>query len=382
MLLFPVAIAIQSCDKVEGPYGEGGVPAPDNSVTINTGTITGSILDYSVVGATESDTSFLEAKWFYLESGDTSYAAIIFEWNGVKSDSLELSVSPAGPVHFDDTLSIAAGSPYGTLIFHYIADIGATATGTGTVIVTVATNQAARTVLLVDFTGQQCIYCPRGARKATELENLYGEQLIGIAVHAGSFAIPATSGNMYTYDFRTPEATQLATELGVQSYPNGSINFKKVNNNILQLYPAWGSAIANLLQLPPHADITITNSYDETARQLTTTIKTDFIKSLTGNFNLAVYLIEDNIVNWQKDADAIPVDNPNYVHRHVFRKSFNGLYEGEFIAASPAQNSSVEKQYSLTLSNEYNDDHCEVVAFVFYENTMEVVQAARMKIGN
>src|SRR4051812_26459052 len=76
-----------------------------------------------------------------------------------------------------------------------------------------------RKVLLVDFTGHQCVYCPRGARKAIELEDFYGSQLIGIAIHCGSFALTNTSG-MYTYDFRTPEGNQLLQDILIPSFPN------------------------------------------------------------------------------------------------------------------------------------------------------------------
>jgi len=357
------ALLLQSCDKIEPPYGEGGPPAQTNSVTIDIGTITGSIIDYTVTSATESDTSILYATWTYQESGDTSYASVIFTWHGIKSDSITSIATPLGAVHFDDTLAIAAGSPFGTLTFHYIADINANGNGEATVIVIIVDQATARKVLLVDFTGQQCIYCPRGARQAATLEGIYGEQLVIVAIHAGSFAVPNASG-MYSYDFRTTEGTQWATDLGVQAYPNGAINFKKVGSSVLQQYPAWGSTVANLLSLAPDANIELVNTYNATTRELTANINTTFLNTLPGEYNLAVFLTEDSIINWQKDFDASPTDNPNYVHMHTLRTSFSGAF-GENIASSPAANFSVEKEYTITLPIEYKEKDCHVVAFVF-----------------
>jgi hypothetical protein len=377
--LFSAVLFIYSCDKIESPYGQG-LPVQTNSVTIDQGTITGSIIDYNVLSATESDTSILYATWTYQENADTSYASVIFTWNGIQSDSLTGIATPLSPVHFDDTLSIAAGSPYGTLVFHYIADIGANGNGEATVMVFIANQATARKVLLVDFTGQQCIYCPRGARQAAVLEGLYGDQLVCVAIHAGSFAIPNGSG-MYSYDFRTTEGTQWATALGVNSYPNGSVNFKSINGSPLQLSTAWGSSVANLLALAPEANIEVVNTFDATSRQLITSVNTTFLTSLAGDYNLAVFLTEDSIINWQKDIDATPYDNPNYVHMHTLRTSFSGAF-GENIASSPAASFSVQKQYSITLASAYKEKDCHVVAFVF-KNTpsdKEVVQAEKQPV--
>lgn len=380
LYLLPVTLAffMQACDKIEAPYGEGGGTPAANSITIDAGTITGSITEYSVSSATESDTSILYATWYYAESNDTSFASIIFTWNGQKSDSVKTFVTPKGPVHIDDTLSIAAGSPYGTLTFHYIADIDTSGNGEGTVIVIIAQAQAVKKVLLFDFTGHQCVYCPRAARTATSLESVYGEQLITIALHCGSFANVNASGP-FSYDFRTPEGNQLLGDLQISSFPNGSINFLKKNNSYLIAYTAWGSTISNELKKAPQADITMTTDYQSVTRELTASISASFINSMSGNYNLAVYLTEDSIINWQKDADANPVDNPNYVHMHVFRTSFTGTY-GEQVASGPSAGTSIDKQYTITVNSGFNENHCSVVAFLLDAATKEIVQAEKVKL--
>lgn len=373
-----LSIGIQACDKVEAPYGEAGTPPAQNSVTINAGSIPGSFLDYTVNSATESDTSLLSATWYYSESGDTSFASIIFKWNGQKSDSIKSITTPIGPVHFDDTLSIAAGSPYGTLTFHYIADITSAGSGDATVIVIIANSQAVKKVLLFDFTGHQCQFCPRGARIATSLHAIYGEQLVVMAVHCGSFSNVNATG-MYTYDFRTPEGNQLCSDFGISNFPNGSINFITKNGSILIPYTSWGSVVPSELSKAPAAQISVTPTFNATNRELTAEVSSSFITSRSGNYNLAVYLIEDSIINWQLDFDANPQDNPNYVHNHVLRTSFSGTY-GELLASNPAAGSSFNKQYTLTLNNGYNEKHCAIVAFVFDAVTKEIIQVEEMKL--
>ena len=54
-------------------------------------------------------------------------------------------------------------------------------------------------ILLEDYTGHKCGNCPRAAEKAEELKEIYGDQLIPIAIHAGFFA--SDFGGNFTTDF-------------------------------------------------------------------------------------------------------------------------------------------------------------------------------------
>ena len=55
----------------------------------------------------------------------------------------------------------------------------------------VEATKAERTVLLEDFTGQNCVNCPAAHRTIEALEQQYGSHLIAVSIHAGHFGIPA-----------------------------------------------------------------------------------------------------------------------------------------------------------------------------------------------
>lgn len=239
-----------------------------------------------------------------------------------------------------------------------------------------------RKVLLEDFSGHTCANCPHASRIAQQLKDSYGEQLVLITIHGGDFAYPmpiVPPDSMYYYDFRTPEGDELNVELGIQAWPTGSVNRKTINNTRLVYYTAWGGVISDILQEPPYAALEITNGFNTSSRQISTSIKCDFIKELPDNYSLAVYLTEDSIINWQLDQEAVPEDVKDYVHRHVLRGSFSGTY-GEAIIAAPDSGASVTKQYTLTIPAEYNENHCAVVAFIFNTTTKEVVQVEEKKL--
>ena len=44
-----------------------------------------------------------------------------------------------------------------------------------------------RTVLLEEFTGQECTNCPDAHRLVANLHEQYGEQLVSVAIHAGPY---------------------------------------------------------------------------------------------------------------------------------------------------------------------------------------------------
>ena len=61
-------------------------------------------------------------------------------------------------------------------------------------------------VLVEDFTGYKCTNCPAAATELHNIEEFYPDKVIGIAIHAGSFAKP---GGVFVTDFRTDEGNEI-----------------------------------------------------------------------------------------------------------------------------------------------------------------------------
>jgi hypothetical protein len=99
------------------------------------------------------------------------------------------------------------------------------------------------------------------------------------------------------------------------------------------------------------------------------------LKDVTGQLNLAVYLVEDSITDWQKDEDFDPMDIPDYVHNHVFRTSLNGLW-GQPVgtAEGMVKGYTFQTELSKILNTGWKIDNCVIIAFVYREDTKEVVQ--------
>jgi hypothetical protein len=240
-----------------------------------------------------------------------------------------------------------------------------------------------RKVLVEDYTGHKCGNCPRASKAIYDLKSLYGDKLIIVAVHAGGFATPfPPNAPYYTYDFRTPEGTQLDTDFGISAAgnPNGLVNRRNINGSYIISSTDWAGQVADVLSSTAVVPVklTITNSYDDASRTLTTDISSEFFTTIQGTYKLTVYMVEDSIINWQKDYDVIPNDIPDYVHREVLRGSMNGTY-GEVISPTIIGNV-INTTYTASLGSDWNAKHLSVIAFIYDEATREIIQVEQTPV--
>lgn len=236
-------------------------------------------------------------------------------------------------------------------------------------------NGSDRVVVLEDFTGHKCGNCPSAQTIAKDLDSLYGEKLIVVAVHAGGFADTNTAGTKYRYNFKTPAGDTWNTDFGFSSYPKGLINRAPYSGNVLVDAADWSSAVAAMLATRPGYKITGTVTYDSTTGNGNANIKVEFLQAPTGNERLTVLITEDSIVNWQKDyrLPSGSQDVSNYVHNHVMRGSLNGTY-GESISTGATLGSVIERNIPFSKGSDWVMKHCHIVAYVNDGTTREILQ--------
>lgn len=225
-----------------------------------------------------------------------------------------------------------------------------------------------RTVLLEDFTGQNCINCPGSHRIIEALEEQYGEHLIAVSIHAGEFGIPADN-KRYT-GLMQPEGQIYNDRYGIVEYPNGVIDghMPPVTDD------NWASAVYDDIKqtTPLTIDLGATLSGDR--------IGVSCRLSTTENIDGTLYLwiVESGIVARQEDKDAGRI--PDYVHNNVFRACVNGV-DGNAVNLVIGEPLTVKGDISVrnTDTEKWNVDNLAVVAFV--KNSSGVVQAARCSVS-
>ena len=84
----------------------------------------------------------------------------------------------------------------------------------------VSTTPENKNIVLEEFTGIHCVYCPDGHLMAQNLYNVNPGDVVLINIHAGSYAVPSAGEP----DFRTPFGAAIDGQASVSGYPAGTIN--------------------------------------------------------------------------------------------------------------------------------------------------------------
>ncbi|MFK5856030.1 MAG: Omp28 family outer membrane lipoprotein [Bacteroidota bacterium] len=242
-------------------------------------------------------------------------------------------------------------------------------------------------VLLEDYTGHGCVNCPGAAVLAHELKEKFCDRVVIIGVHAGFFAQPDFEGNpVFSADLTTEAGNAWDSFFGNSALgnPNGLVDRVQGANGYVLFPSVWGETIDPLLEQPALALITINNDFNTDSKILTTTIKTNFQTDLVGDYKLIVCITQDNIISPQKNNNEeigpTPIDS-TYVHNHVLRKAINGSW-GENLTTSGTvtTNTTYEKTYTQEFISKWVPKDCHIVAFVYNEETKEVLQVEELAV--
>ncbi|MEQ1733585.1 MAG: Omp28-related outer membrane protein [Bacteroidia bacterium] len=244
---------------------------------------------------------------------------------------------------------------------------------------------AVRKILLIDFTGHKCGNCPQAHAAATAVHNQYGNKVVTVAIHAtNTFAAPNGGGTKYLYDFRTALGNDLDATFGLESIglPQGWIN--KYDTAKFDDYSTWASQdVPAALNKPAEAFLIIKNEFNNSTKTLNTTVNTHVLSTITGNFKLCVWLIEDSVINWQKDY-SLPSGSQDiqlYNHKHPLRASITTATKGDAIATTGGnitlkKDTCFSNAYAFTnFGATWDLTKLKVVAFIYNTQTKQVVQA-------
>lgn len=235
-------------------------------------------------------------------------------------------------------------------------------------------------VLIEDYTGHKCGNCPEAHQKMEEIIASYCDHVIPVDIHVGYFATP--SDGDYSTDFRTQAGNDFNDFFGndAAGLPNGLVNRTKYNGTLILSPDSWTAALAKQLEEEPLLDVSISNSYDISARKISTKIDIEFLSKIKDNLMLSVWLVEDSIVDYQKNYSANPVDVPDYIHRHVLRASITPTWGENILNGQAELNQIIEKSFTFQLDNSFDENHCHIVAFVSKFDDKTILQADDEKI--
>lgn len=185
-------------------------------------------------------------------------------------------------------------------------------------------------VLVEDFTGAWCQYCPRVAYKLEQLETTHPENIVAIAIH-NSQNSNASNGGYDPFDFFKSERNAYERELGVSGYPFAMIN--RVDD-FEDNYDQFTSYIQ------PFSPIGIKINSDIYATDGTVKIGVKFGENYTGGLKYAVFMLEDHLLFRQSNSTSYYANLPrngnfslDFEHNNTLVGMANG-FKGTEIASS------------------------------------------------
>ena len=236
-------------------------------------------------------------------------------------------------------------------------------------------------VLLEDYTGQTCGNCPRAAEKAHELQGLFGEQLVVIAIHAGWFA---NTSDDYPNDFTTETGDAWDGHFGNSALgnPNGMVDrIDFINNSHVFQYSQWEEKITNQLQNTPSIGLQIAANYNEHAGLICVDTQTEVLTDLNNKLHLTVVLLESGIISKQTDYSVLPEQYVNdYEQNHVLRKGLTTPWGEDLGEDTYTEDTLFTNRYSIEKNSEWNIENMSVVAFVSNPDTYEVLQVEELHL--
>ena len=223
--------------------------------------------------------------------------------------------------------------------------------------------EAARVVLIEDFTGQNCVNCPAAPEVLEQLQEQYPGEVIAVSIHAGGFGLSKdrTDFSMDYVGLMTEDGNYYNDQWGINSWPAGVINRRGGATE----YDKWASLVREELARPTELNITMRSG--ETYGKISTEITLEPGENVTGK--LFVWVIESGIVARQRNNEGLIRD---YVHNNVYRATLTGL-DGQAVdlRAGGHQTFSFETDVVYNEHERWNPANLSIVAFVADENGVQ-----------
>lgn len=229
----------------------------------------------------------------------------------------------------------------------------------------VSTEPANRTAILEEFTGVNCTFCPDGHRIAQALQELHGDDLLTVNIHASNLAVP--SGN--DLDLRMQEEVdgQLIGDAMFQIFggtgvPTGAVNrlLDLGEEGLTMNRGAWGPAVEDALTRTTPVNLGMETTYDEATREITIVVELFYTGEAEGDVNnIHVGFLENGVIGPQVDNG---VDIPDYEHNHILRHLVTGQL-GDPVDLEMGTDF-YTRTYTYEVPEDFVIENCEVIAMV------------------
>ena len=229
----------------------------------------------------------------------------------------------------------------------------------------VSTNPENKKIILEEYTGIYCTYCPDGHEIAQSLKDANPDNVFIINIHTGGYATPS-SGEP---DFRTSFGDAIAAQSNLTGYPSGSVNRQyfsslSMNGGTAMGSGGWSSATSQVLNQSAYVNLGVEASINVQNNELTVHVEGYYTGDSPQSTNLLnVVLTQNNTLGPQTGGGM----GSNYNHMHRLVHMITGQWGFEI--SNTSSGNFVDETFTYTIPSDYNGvdvnlSELNVIAFI------------------
>lgn len=208
----------------------------------------------------------------------------------------------------------------------------------------VSTAPANRNVIIEEFTGRNCGYCPDGHKIANQICHDNPGRVWAVNVHAGGYA-PTTFPN-----FNTPESNTILNGFGVSGFPSGAVNrsdYTALNRG------QWASVAAQQMGQVAECNVAGQAVINPATRMAKITVEVYYTGNSEESSNyLTIMMLQDSIWGSQAGGSSNPDQyvNGEYCHMHILRSTVTPTWGEEITPTTSGTLITREYMYEIPAS--------------------------------
>ncbi len=209
----------------------------------------------------------------------------------------------------------------------------------------VSTTPENKKVILEEYTGINCVFCPDGHAIARNIQNNNPGNVFLVNIHAGGFAVP--NGNQP--DFRTTEGNGIRAFFGANFYPSGMINRTQFNGDYVLSRSVWTSSANQTLTQSSYVNLAVEADIDVQTNEITVHVEAFYTANSPQSTNkLNVALLQNNTLGPQTGGNM----GNEYVHMHRLIDMITGQWGDDVTTTTTG--TFVDRTYTMTIPADHN----------------------------
>jgi hypothetical protein len=252
-----------------------------------------------------------------------------------------------------------------------------------------ANTNTERNVLIEDYTGHKCVFCPAQTTNMKNLEATDPEHILTVAIHAGPLGLSELQEEgsaPYEHVFYNDEALYYGNYFGQLPGSNftGNPMFTVSRVKYQSQYTITGQNLptptgdvrASALKINIQSAV----NYYPSTRGVFLHTEVDKLDAALTDLAMVVYLVEDSVVAAQSFPGGVTQNS--YVHHDILRGCIDGQVFGRTITDDylDADNGNYYLNYSYRLPDEYDPTNMHLLIYVMDKNTLEIYQVIEQHI--